>query len=36
MFVCLKYEARTLENSVDGDMTKLSPELDQDIRCWIV
>jgi len=24
---------RTFENSVDGDMTKLSFELDHDIRC---
>lgn len=28
--------ARTLENSVDGDMTKLSFELDQEMRCWMV
>lgn len=27
---------RTFENSVDGDMTKLSFELDHDIRCWMV
>lgn len=29
-------DARTLENSEVGDMTKLSLLLDQDIRCWMV
>lgn len=28
--------ARTLENSEEGDMTKLSFVLDHDIRCWIL
>lgn len=28
--------ARTLENSEDGDMTKLSFELDHEIRCWML
>lgn len=28
--------ARTLENSEVGDMTKLSLVLDQDIRCWML
>lgn len=35
MLVCLKYEERTFENSFDGDMTKLSLVLDQEIKCWI-
>lgn len=34
--MCLKYWARTLENSLDGDMTKLSPLLDQEIKCSMV
>lgn len=28
--------ARTFENSEDGDMTKLSLVLDQEMRCWMV
>jgi len=28
--------ARTLENSVEGDMTKLSLVLDQEIKCCIL
>lgn len=28
--------ARTFENSEDGDMTKLSLELDQEMRCCIL
>lgn len=28
--------AKTLENSVDGDMTKLSLELDHEIKCCIL
>lgn len=35
MLVCLKYEARTRENSVEGDMTKLSLPLDHEMRCWM-
>ena len=31
-----KTYARTFENSEDGDMTKLSLVLDQEIRCWMV
>lgn len=27
---------RTFENSLDGDITKLSFVLDQDIRCWML
>lgn len=27
---------RTLENSLDGDMTKLSFVLDQEMRCWML
>jgi hypothetical protein len=28
--------AKTFENSVLGDMTKLSPVLVHDIKCWIL
>ena len=28
--------ARTFENSVEGDMTKLSLELDHEIKCWML
>lgn len=31
----METDARTLENSEVGDMTKLSLLLDQDIKCWI-
>jgi hypothetical protein len=31
-----KTYARTFENSEDGDMTKLSLVLDQEMRCWMV
>ena len=34
-FHILEAYARTLENSVDGDMTKLSLLFDQEIRFWI-
>lgn len=27
---------KTFENSLEGDMTKLSFVLDQEIRCWIL
>jgi hypothetical protein len=27
---------RTFENSLEGDMTKLSLVLDQEIRCWML
>ena len=27
---------RTFENSVEGDMTKLSLVLDHDIKCWML
>lgn len=27
---------RTLENSLEGDMTKLSLLLDHEIRCWML
>ena len=27
---------RTFENSLEGDMTKLSFVLDQEIRCWML
>lgn len=29
-------DARTLENSEVGDMTKLSLELDHEMRCWML
>ena len=32
----LATDAKTLENSEVGDITKLSLVLDHDIRCWIV
>jgi len=28
--------AKTFENSDDGDITKLSFELDHEMRCWIL
>lgn len=33
ILVCLKYDDKTLENSLEGDMTKLSLVLDQEMRC---
>ena len=35
IFMFLKYYSRTFEKSLDGDMTKVSDESDQDIKCWI-
>lgn len=36
MFVCLKYDESTLENSLDGDITKLSFVLDHEMRCCML
>jgi hypothetical protein len=36
MLVCLKYEDKTLENSLEGDMTKLSFVLAHEMRCWML
>lgn len=36
MLVCLKYCDNTLEKSAEGDMTKLSADDDQDMRCCIL
>ncbi len=32
----IRTHERTFEKSLEGDMTKLSAEFDQDIRCWIL
>jgi len=34
--VCLKYDDSTFENSLEGDMTKLSLVLAQEMRCWML
>jgi hypothetical protein len=36
MLVCLKYDDSTFENSLEGDMTKLSLVLAQEMRCWML
>lgn len=36
ILVCLKYCASTFEKSEEGDMTKLSAEDDQLMRCCIL